>query len=72
MQRGKERTQNTGASTVPLINDAKHWRERAEETRTMAERMSDPDAKQAMLRIAEEYEKVAKRAEARTIGIMPR
>jgi hypothetical protein len=34
------------------INDPKHWRERAEEARTIADEMSDPDSKQKMIRIA--------------------
>jgi hypothetical protein len=47
------------------INDPKHWRERAEEARVHAEQITDPESKQAMLRIAEDYEKLAKRAEER-------
>lgn len=35
----------------------------------MAAQMQDGEAKQAMLRIAEGYEKVAKRAEAREAGV---
>ena len=35
-----------------LINDPKHWRDRAEEARTVAEMMSDATSKQMMLRIA--------------------
>jgi TctA family transporter len=34
------------------INDPKHWRERAEEARTVADELTDPDSKRAMLRIA--------------------
>jgi hypothetical protein len=33
------------------INDPKHWRERAEEARTVADEMNDPDSKHKMLRI---------------------
>ena len=47
------------------INDPKHWRERAEEARTVAEEISDPKSKRRMLRIADDYEELAKRAERR-------
>jgi hypothetical protein len=44
------------------INDPKHWRERAEGARTLADQMEDPDARHKMPRIAD-YEELAKRAE---------
>jgi hypothetical protein len=47
------------------INDPKHWRQRAEEARVHAEDVFDPEAKKTMLRIAEDYEKLAERAEQR-------
>jgi len=52
------------------INDPKHWRERAEEARVHAEQLADPESKKAMLRIAEDYEKLAKRAEERLLHSM--
>jgi hypothetical protein len=50
------------------INDPKHWRERAEEARTVADEMTDPHSKRKMVRIAEDYEELARRAERRLRG----
>jgi hypothetical protein len=47
------------------INDPKHWRDRAEEARTIADDITDPDSKRKMLRIAEDYEELERRAEKR-------
>jgi hypothetical protein len=44
-------------------DDPKHWRLRAEEARVSAELISDPESKRAMLEIAGQYERIAKRAE---------
>ena len=48
-----------------LLDDPEHWRSRAEEARSVAEQLSDPEAKRTMLRIAAEYELLAERAERR-------
>jgi hypothetical protein len=48
-----------------FFNDPKHWLERAEEARVHAEQMTDLTAKQMMLGIAADYERLAKRAEER-------
>ena len=48
-----------------FINDPEHWRERAKGARKFAEQMTDDATKQAMLRIAEDYEKLAERATVR-------
>ncbi len=50
-----------------LLNDPEHWRGRAEEARTIAEDIHDPEAKRMMLAIAEGYEQLAKRAEDRLL-----
>jgi hypothetical protein len=38
--------------TPELLNNAEHWRDRAEEARVHAEQLTDPMAKGMMLRIA--------------------
>ena len=35
-----------------ILDNPKHWRERAEEARTIADQLSDPESKGMMLRIA--------------------
>ena len=49
-----------------LLDDVEHWWSRAEETRTIAEIMTDPEARQIMFDIAEGYDRLAERAAART------
>ena len=51
------------------INDPKHWRHRAAEARATAESLTDPEAKQRMLKVAADYEKLAERAEERSAGV---
>ena len=54
-----------------FINEPDHWRARAEEARMLANQMNDSESRDAMLRIAEDYERLAKRAEDRTVGRLP-
>jgi hypothetical protein len=54
-----------------FINDPEHWRNRAEEARTLADQMSDEASKQTMLRIAADYERLAERAALRAQGASP-
>ena len=45
-----------------LLDDAEHWCSRAEETRTIAEIMTDAEARRIMFDIAEGYDLLAERA----------
>jgi len=54
-----------------FINEPAHWIARAEEARILANQMNDAEAKVAMLRIAEDYERLAERAEGRALGRLP-
>jgi len=45
------------------LNDPKQWRIRANEARAHAGKITDPEAKQILLEIIDNYEKLATRAE---------
>ena len=47
----------------PNLENPEFWRFRAEEVRTIAEDMRDGEPKRIMLRIAQDYEKIAKHVE---------
>jgi hypothetical protein len=53
--------------SAPHFNDPDHWHRRAEESRVLAEQMSDEISKEMMLRIADDYDKLAIRAFVRLI-----
>jgi hypothetical protein len=50
---------------APAIDDPQHWRDSANEIRALIEDIKDEASKQKMLRIADDYERLAKRAEER-------
>jgi len=52
---------------VTHFNDPDHWHQRAEECRVLAEEMSNERTKKTMLRIADDYDKLATRAFVRLI-----
>jgi hypothetical protein len=43
------------------LDDPKHWRERGEQLRSVAAGVNDPDAKEQLLKLADDYEKLASR-----------
>lgn len=44
---------------MSYLNDPKHWRDRAEKTRAIAEQCWKDGEKERMLRVAHEYERLA-------------
>lgn len=48
-----------------LADDADHWRKRAQELRHLAEIMNRMKPKEMVLRLAEDYDRIALRAEER-------
>jgi hypothetical protein len=63
----------SGSNLMPEhpINDPKHWLNRAKEARVLAEQIDDPEAKRTMLKIADDYERLAQRAQERAAGRLP-
>jgi hypothetical protein len=47
---------------LPVLNEAAEWLDRAEQAREVAGLLSDPGAKQAVLQVAESYERLARAA----------
>jgi hypothetical protein len=55
-----------------MILDPKHWSTRAAEMRMLASTMHDQEIIDIMNRLADDYDKLAERAEARKLGEMPK
>jgi hypothetical protein len=56
-----------------VFGTPEHWHRRAaQDARDTAKGIKDADTRRAMLQIAENYDKIAKRAEARAVGISMR
>jgi len=57
--------------TSSILNNSKHWRERAEEALVQAEQMNSPATREQMLQIAADYLKLAEHADARARRLAP-
>jgi hypothetical protein len=55
-----------------FVNNAKHWLDRATEMRNLASEANDAATKALMLRVAEDYDELARRAMRRSDGLLPR
>ena len=65
---GKRGMSEDGTKHQHLLNDPSHWRKRAAEAREIADHMSDPEARQMMLKVADGYDRIARRVAARSAG----
>jgi hypothetical protein len=54
-----------------LVNDVKHWRDRADQMLALSIMMNDAETRAIMVRLADDYEKLADRAEVRSNGNTP-
>lgn len=53
------------------VNDANHWRDRAAEMRVLSAEMKDFESRTLMLKLANDYDKLADRAEERAARDKP-
>jgi hypothetical protein len=65
---------HTVAGDVKVLShsDPEHWRRRAEDARVLARLMTDPVGKEAMIEIANNYDRLAARALERLSQSAPR
>jgi hypothetical protein len=49
-----------GMTGQSLLGDPDHWRARAEEARTLARKEKNTNTKESLLRIADDYERLAR------------
>jgi len=57
--------------TLQGLNDVKHWRDRAAEMRVLACEMKDAETQTIMAKLANDYDKLADRAEVRAARDAP-
>ena len=56
-----------GAPELPFgsVDDPKHWRDRAREMRALLDELTDGEIRATILRLADDYDRLAARAEER-------
>jgi len=52
------------------VDDPKHWRDRAKAMRALLDEMTDGEIRATILRLADDYDKLADRADERRRGRM--
>jgi hypothetical protein len=60
-----------GRHVSAILKDAAHWKERAEDARRVAAQLTEPEDRAKMLEIAENYERLAVRAQVRAEADSP-
>ena len=60
-----------GVMARTSVNDSKHWRDRAAEMRAIADWMKNAETQAIMSRLADDYDKLADRADIRANGGVP-
>ena len=53
------------AGMAPPLSDPAYWRDRAKELRALADRLTEADAREMILKCAHDYDRLAERAESR-------
>ena len=53
----------------PFLHDPQRWKDRADQMRSLAGDTRDPESRTIMLRLANDYELLARRAEQRVFGL---
>ena len=51
------------------VDDPQHWRDRAKEMRALLDELTDGKVKAAIIRLADDYDRLAVRAEERAFGM---
>lgn len=64
-------TLREGPMTLNRVNDVKHWRDRAAEMRILSTLMQNIQAQAIMVRLADDYDRLAERAAQRSNGETP-